>query len=285
MAAARTTLAALGAVTDDGTVTDRGRAIARIGADPRLARALLDGAALVGARRAAEIVAMISEDVRVRDGDLVAALRSLRRGGPEAGSWGAPRPAAAGRPARRPPAPRTGSTGLPDDLAVGLVVALAHPDRIARLRPGSSAYLMASGTGAVLPAGASSLAGLPWLAVADADRRPGQRDATVRSAAPLDRGPGAGGGPGAVARGGAGPLVRRAGGRRAEDPPRRDRAGVEHAREPGSRAGGRRGARGAAARGARPRCRGPTRPPPCVGGWPSCTGRWGSRGRTCRTRR
>ena len=38
MAAARTTLAALGAVTDDGTVTGRGRSIARIGADPRLAR-------------------------------------------------------------------------------------------------------------------------------------------------------------------------------------------------------------------------------------------------------
>jgi ATP-dependent helicase HrpB len=44
---------------------------------------------------------------------------------------------------------------------------------------------MASGTGAVLPAGESSLAGLPWLAIADADRRPGQRDATVRSAAAL----------------------------------------------------------------------------------------------------
>jgi ATP-dependent helicase HrpB len=71
-----------------------------------------------------------------------------------------------------------------DDLAVGLVVALAHPDRIARLRPGGTAYLMTSGTGAVVPAG-SSLAGLPWLAIADADRRPGVRDATVRSAAPL----------------------------------------------------------------------------------------------------
>jgi ATP-dependent helicase HrpB len=184
MAAARTTLAALGAVTDDGTVTDRGRAIARIGADPRLARALLDGAALVGARRAAEIVAMISEDVRVRDGDLVAALRSLRRGATRGRELGCPGPAAAGRPAPDRPL-RDGEKGIADDLAVGFVVALAHPDRIARLRPGSSAYLMASGTGAAFPAGASSLAGLPWVAVADADRRPGQRDATVRSAAPL----------------------------------------------------------------------------------------------------
>ncbi|WP_456826818.1 ATP-dependent helicase C-terminal domain-containing protein, partial [Cellulomonas sp. P5_E12] len=74
---------------------------------------------------------------------------------------------------------------LTDDLAVGLVVALAHPDRIARLRPGGSAYLMTSGTGAALPPG-SALVGLPWLAVADADRGAGRRDATIRSAAPLD---------------------------------------------------------------------------------------------------
>ncbi|MEZ0447968.1 ATP-dependent helicase C-terminal domain-containing protein, partial [Cellulomonas sp. ICMP 17802] len=74
---------------------------------------------------------------------------------------------------------------LTDDLAAGLVVALAHPDRIARLRPGGSTYLMTSGTGAALPAG-SALAGLPWLAVADADRGAGRRDATIRSAAPID---------------------------------------------------------------------------------------------------
>jgi ATP-dependent helicase HrpB len=116
-----------------------------------LARALLDGAAVVGARRAAEVVAMISEDVRARDGDLVAALRSLRRGGPESARW-----SALARQLRDalPPAARSaaGEAGLPDDLAVGLVVALAHPDRIARARTGSAAYLMASGTGALLPA-------------------------------------------------------------------------------------------------------------------------------------
>ena len=74
---------------------------------------------------------------------------------------------------------------LGDDHAVGTVVALAHPDRIARLRPGGSTYLLTSGTGAALPAG-SPLTGAPWLAVADADRGAGRRDATVRSAAPLD---------------------------------------------------------------------------------------------------
>ena len=67
----------------DGAVTARGRAIAGVGADPRLARALLDGAGLVGARRAADVVALLSEDVRAPGGDLVAALRAVRRGGPE----------------------------------------------------------------------------------------------------------------------------------------------------------------------------------------------------------
>ena len=181
MSAARSTLAGLGAVTDDGAVTDRGRAMARIGTDPRLARALLDGAAMVGARRAAEIVALLAEDVRAPGADLVAALRSVRRGGPEGATWAA---SAKRLQANVGGSGTGGAAAVGDDVAVGLVVALAHPDRIARLRPGGTAYLMTSGTGAVVPAG-SSLAGLPWLAIADVDRRPGVRDATVRSAAPL----------------------------------------------------------------------------------------------------
>nr|WP_028644423.1 ATP-dependent helicase HrpB [Nocardioides sp. URHA0020] len=178
MASARSTLEDLGAMADDGSVTDRGRAIAGVAADPRLARALLDGAAVVGARRAAEVVALLSEDVRAPGGDLVAALRGVRRGGPDGAAW------AAAVQQLQASAPRSERTEVGDDLAVGIVVALAHPDRIARLRPGGSSYLLTSGTGAVLPAG-SALVGQPWLAIADADRRPGVRDATVRSAAPL----------------------------------------------------------------------------------------------------
>lgn len=180
MAAARTTLAGLGAVADDGSVTDRGRRIAGLGTDPRLARALLDGAEVVGTRRTAEIVALLSEDVRAPGADLVAALRAVRRGGPGSTAWAV----SAGRFEEAVRGTGQRNRGLTDDVAVGLVVALAHPDRIARLRPGGASYLMASGTGAVVPAG-SPLAGLPWLAIADADRRPGARDAVIRSAAPL----------------------------------------------------------------------------------------------------
>ncbi|MBO3084259.1 ATP-dependent helicase HrpB [Cellulomonas fengjieae] len=180
MAVAHATLVALGAVDADGHPTARGRAVSAVPADPRLGRALLDGAELVGSRRAAEVVALLSDDVRAPGGDLVAALRAMRRGGPPSSAWRSQ----VDRLRALVPA-GSGATDLTDDLAVGLVVALAHPDRIARLRPGGSTYLMTSGTGAALAPG-SALVGLPWLAVADADRGAGRRDATIRSAAPLD---------------------------------------------------------------------------------------------------
>ncbi|GAA1941854.1 ATP-dependent helicase HrpB [Nocardioides hwasunensis] len=190
LSTARDVLMDLGAMTEDGNATSRGRVIAGVPVDPRLARALIDGAGPVGARRAAEVVALLSEDVRAPGGDLVAALRSLR-GDQRAGSWRrqvarleevvARQSSAGGRGVTSSPA-----RALTDDVAVGLVVALAHPDRIARKRSGTSSYLMASGTGAALdPRDPGPLAGLEWLAVGDAQRRPGEREARIRAAAPL----------------------------------------------------------------------------------------------------
>lgn len=81
MAAAREVLTATGAVGPDGRPTDRGRRMARLGVHPRLARALLDGAREVGARRAAEVVALLSEEPpRDYGDDLAAAWRAARRG-------------------------------------------------------------------------------------------------------------------------------------------------------------------------------------------------------------
>ncbi|HWJ09404.1 MAG TPA: ATP-dependent helicase HrpB [Nocardioides sp.] len=181
MTAAREVLVDLGAMTADGRATARGRVIAAVPADPRLARALLDGAPLVGARRAAEVVAMLSEDVRAPGGDLVAALRSLRAD-QRAGSWRSQVTRLERLVEKQDPAVQA----LTDDVAVGMVVALAHPDRIARKRSGAASYLMASGTGAALdPRSPGPLAGLEWLAIGDAERRPGQREARIRAAAPL----------------------------------------------------------------------------------------------------
>lgn len=184
---ARQVLAELGAIDEDGRATARGRVMAGVPVDPRLARALIDGAGLVGARRAAEVVGMLSEDVRAPGGDLVAALRSLRTGD-RSGSWRTQvkrLEAIAKEHGDRERSPGS-ARSLTDDVAVGLVVALAHPDRIARKRPGGSSYLMTGGTGAAFDRRDSSpLAGLEWLAVGDADRRSGEREARIRAGAPL----------------------------------------------------------------------------------------------------
>ncbi|MGW6783404.1 ATP-dependent RNA helicase [Streptomyces sp. NPDC054987] len=82
MAAAREVLVAVGAVDGAGRPSPRGLRMARLGLHPRLARALLDGGAALGARRAAEVVALLSEEPpREYGDDLGAAWRRARAGG------------------------------------------------------------------------------------------------------------------------------------------------------------------------------------------------------------
>ncbi|MFJ4502379.1 ATP-dependent helicase HrpB [Streptomyces sp. NPDC088864] len=182
MAAAREVLTAVGAVGPDGRVTERGVRMSRLGLHPRLARALLDGAAAVGGRRAAEVVALLSEEPpRAYGDDLAAALRTARRGQDAyADRWrqevrrlssGVKGDGDGGRP-------------VSDDAAAGLVAALAFPERVARAR-GGGAFLMVSGTGAE-PGEGSGLRGASWLAVAVADRPAHAASARVRLAAVVD---------------------------------------------------------------------------------------------------
>lgn len=186
LAAAREVLTAIGAVDGAGRATGRGVRMARIGLHPRLARALLDGAPEVGVRRAAEVVALLSEEPpRAYGDDLAAAWRTARRGGdaygarwrqearrlasaaeePSAGSGaggrgGSAAGAGAGAGAG---SGRTGGGGgaaaASDDAVAGLIAALAFPERVARAR-GAGSFLMASGTGAdVAGAGTGAQAG------------------------------------------------------------------------------------------------------------------------------
>ncbi len=191
--AATELLQGLGALGPDGAITSRGRSMAELGVQPRLARALLDGAVLVGDEPAREVVALLDEDTLGGPGgidDLPARWRALRQGRDRAAAarWreGVRRlrrsgtTAAAAAPGEDPAAP------LPDDLAAGTVVGLAFPDRIARRRrTGGLAYLLANGTGATLAAG-SGLREAEWLAVAVADRPVGRADARILAAAPVD---------------------------------------------------------------------------------------------------
>lgn len=188
----------LGAIGPDGLATDVGKTLAKIPADPRLARALLDGSAAVGSAAAAEAVALVAGDQRAPGADLTRLLAALRTGKePAARRWkeDVRRMEAIARRERSAvgryltPAPGLPSPADPAE-AVGLVVALAFPDRVARRVPGigPERYLLTSGTRAGLPAG-SPLAGHEWLAVAEVSRAEGRdaagTGAVIRSAAPL----------------------------------------------------------------------------------------------------
>ena len=177
----------LGAVAADGHATELGKTLARIPADPRLARALLDGAATVGHRTAAEAVALVPGDQRAPGADLTRLLAALRTGrDPGIPALGGGRPADGGnrharRRRRRASSAAVRCRGRAAE-AVGFVVALAFPDRVARRVPGEGPerYLLASGTRAGLPAG-SPLSGHEWLAVAEV---PAPKGATPPGPAP-----------------------------------------------------------------------------------------------------
>ncbi|MFE5794904.1 ATP-dependent helicase HrpB [Streptomyces sp. NPDC056503] len=199
LAAARSVLAAIGAVDESGKATGRGVRMARLGVHPRLGRALLDGAAEVGARRAAEVVALLSEEPpREYGDDLAAAWREARRGGD---AYGARWRAEVRRLERAAASEEEGGAGARggagEDAVAGVVTALAFPERVARLRE-QGGHLMVSGSGARLSEG-SGLRSAPWLAVAVADRTARDATARVRLAAVVDE---------TVARRAAGHLLR-----------------------------------------------------------------------------
>ncbi|MEV5353014.1 ATP-dependent helicase HrpB [Streptomyces sp. NPDC052693] len=185
MAAAREVLGAVGAVDSAGRATERGVVLARLGLHPRLGRALVDSVPLVGAERAAEIVALLSEEApREYGDDLAGALRRARRGGDAYSSrWrGEVRRLRGAVPgASRPPVPSLADS--PEERQAGVVAALAFPERVARSDGGS--YLMVSGTRAEVGDG-SALRGAPWIAVAVADRPVGKGHARVRLGAAVD---------------------------------------------------------------------------------------------------
>lgn len=171
----------LSAIDADGRATDEGRRLARIPTDPRLARALRDGSTIAGARAAAEVVALVSSDLRVADADAGAALSTLRNGrSPDARRWQ--------QEVRRLSTFVQGRAEVRGDGdPTGLLIALAFPERIARRVDHSAAgavFLLASGTRAGIT---GPLAGAEWLAVADVARAQGRAaagtGAIIRSAA------------------------------------------------------------------------------------------------------
>ncbi len=227
MEAARTALQRLGLLEDDAeadgaaaAVTVLGRAVARIPADARLARALLTARGTVGARRAAEGTALLSAELRAPGGDLTALARSVHDDGASASAWraearrleraaesagrtldrarraagSAPLAGAASIDGPQAPAGAMPSAAIPATTlseAVALVAALARPEWIARRRgptpsAGEPAFYTSVGGAGMRTARGSALSSSPWLAVADVGAALGRGDASVRAAAPID---------------------------------------------------------------------------------------------------
>lgn len=192
------TLTALGLVDEAGRPTQLGERIARMPTGAREARALLEGAKVLGsAARAARVVAALSDDLRIATADAEQLLRDLARGShPGAARWR--------REAERLERIALRSAGEHDsDRAVrnhernasspasdaGTVIALARPEWIARRTgPTSRSYLFAGGSRAVLPEH-SPLAEHEWLAVREVQRAEGRQaegtGAVIRLAAAL----------------------------------------------------------------------------------------------------
>lgn len=247
VAAAHSTLAALGAIEiGDGDaatgapvgtpaagaassasaarITDLGNVLAGLPVDPRLGRALLAGASVLGASKAADAVSLLDESPR---GDLTRAPGGGGgggggRGGSAGGSGGSAGGSGgsaggsgggnrggnrSGADASRlkrlvedhsaavaaiaetmDPLPKTVPAHTKAD-AIALVTALAWPDRIAKRRSADSdEYLFTGGTAATAP---PELRGHEWLAVADVGRAggrlAGRAGAVIRAAAPASR--------------------------------------------------------------------------------------------------
>lgn len=191
LAQARSLLQQLGALDAAFRVTSHGRALAELPAHPRIAHLLVEGDARGHAALACDLAAILGErdilrpaqpGVRV-DADLRHRV-ALLAGEPHSGSEHLDRDTLRRvRIEARRWRDRLGAgSGSADHNASGALLALAYPDRIARLRPGAiGRYLLANGTGAHFkpphPLGSEE-----WLVIAETDGR--TPESTIFLAAP-----------------------------------------------------------------------------------------------------
>jgi ATP-dependent helicase HrpB len=197
-AQARDLLRSLEAIDGHGRITEHGRALTKLGTHPRLAHMIVRAVDLQMSQLALEIAALLAErDVlrgaetrgATRDIDLrlrVEILRDRRR---------LPREVAIDTGARQRVLrtieqlknqlrPKSAEQLDEVDQDTGALLALAYPDRIAMSRGAGGRYLLSSGRGALL-LGTHSLAQAEFLVIAELDA--GEREATIRLAAPLAR--------------------------------------------------------------------------------------------------
>ncbi|MBB6094499.1 ATP-dependent helicase HrpB [Povalibacter uvarum] len=192
-AQARDLLKDLDAVDADGRINSHGRTLARIGVHPRLAHMIVRGGEMGLRQPALQIAALLGErdllrssgqrdiDLRLR----IDALRERRTSRSATIDAGVRQRVTRSIDllARQVSAPQSREAEY-DDASAGRLLALAYPDRIAQSRGEGGRYLLTSGRGAKL-ADVSSIGRAEFLVIADLDA--GEREATIRLAAPIER--------------------------------------------------------------------------------------------------
>ncbi|MBM3563341.1 MAG: ATP-dependent helicase HrpB [Alphaproteobacteria bacterium] len=168
----------LGALDDDGRLTEMGRAMRRLPIAPRLARMVVEAASVGEARRATELAMLLSErGLGGADADLSHRLERLhgeksKRAGDAlrlAAQWA--KLAEGAMPLQSSSASAAG-TGR-GELSDGALIALAFPDRIAKSRGARGEFLMANGRAATVPL-EDPMSRAPFLAVAEITGRAAQ---------------------------------------------------------------------------------------------------------------
>jgi ATP-dependent helicase HrpB len=194
VAQAKAMLTNLGALTAEGQITVHGRQMAELPLHPRLAHMLLKAVPLQLTSLACELAALLSERDILRgpsgwrNADLRLRLDVLQRQHDHAAGITVDR-AACQRVTRtadlwQRQLPRSSHSNRQDSLdEVGLLLALAYPDRIAQRQRGNDArYPMANGRGAHF-ANPDPLGSEDYLVIADLDG--GQQWARIDLAAPV----------------------------------------------------------------------------------------------------
>ncbi|WP_053009238.1 ATP-dependent helicase HrpB [Yersinia intermedia] len=173
LAVARELLQRLGAIDTTGRVTSTGRAMARLGCEPRLAAMLC-------------FATEQSPDAQATASLLAAILEEPPRSGQiDLHDWlSRPQPHWQRR-ARQLAQRINGQVGSVDSDLAGQLLAQAYPDRIAQQRGQDGRYLLANGMGAAM-AQDEALSRSPWLVAASLLQSNSGPDARILLALPID---------------------------------------------------------------------------------------------------
>jgi len=156
---AKNLLAELNALDADGRITAEGKRLRALALPPRLARMIVDSAALGAGEAAADIAAILTERGLGGDSvDLDVRRDQFRRDRSQ-------RASSARDLARRWAAQVASSSAKDAEPSTGVMLAFAFPDRVAKNR-GNGGFVLANGRGAAVEQ-TSSLARVPYIAVGE----------------------------------------------------------------------------------------------------------------------